>query len=114
MLDTDHPPGMRGCSPERAAEMREDRSRKVLNAACDIAESEGISRVTRGRVADVAGVSDATVSNAFGTMAGLRRALMWEARKRPLLKVLAQGLALGDDIARDAPDDLKQAALATI
>lgn len=94
--------------------MRQERAQRVLDAACRIAEDQGLARVTRGRVADVAGVSDATVSNAFGGMDALTVALMCEAVNRPVLKVLAQGLAMGDPIALAAPDDVKQAALANI
>lgn len=104
----------RGCSPERAAMMREDRAAKVLGAACHLANKYDLSAVTRSRVAASAGVSDATVSNAFGGMDALLVAVMSEAVSRPLLKVLAQGLAMGDPIALAAPDDVKYAALANI
>ncbi len=103
-----------GCSPQRAAAMREARDAKVLDAAVTVASDAGVHALTRVVVAGQAGVSEATVSNALGTMAQVREAVMREAIRRPVLNVLAQGLALGDPIARDAPDDLKQAALATV
>jgi AcrR family transcriptional regulator len=91
--------------------MNAARNTAVLDAACTIAHEEGVAKVTRMRVADAAGVSLGSVSAAFGGMPELHEAVMREAVRRPLLSVLAQGLAMGDAIARDAPDDLKRQAV---
>ena len=79
-----------------------------------VAERDGLAAVTRSIVAREARVVPATVSNAYGSMPALRDALMREAVSRPVLSVLAQGLAMGDPIARAAPEHVRQAALASL
>lgn len=96
------------------AETRAVRNRTVLDAACGLATLSGLASVKRVNVAQAAGVSCGTVSAAFEDMDGLRRAVMTRAVELGLLKILAEGLALGDPIARAAPDDLKTRALATL
>lgn len=99
---------------QRFREMTADRNRKVLDAACRLAEDNGLAGVTRDAVADAAGVSAGTASAAYGDMNVLREAVMREAVSRPLLRVLAQGLAAGHATARAAPDELRQRALETV
>ena len=94
--------------------MRDERDARVLNAACDVALELGLSAVTRRAVAARAGVATGTVSLTVGNAAGLRDAIVREAIKRPMLTVLAQALAIGHDAARQAPDDLKNAALRAV
>lgn len=99
---------------ERADAMRTGRQSKVLDAAIVLAQGEGYQWITREGVAALAEVSEATVSNAFGTMRDLKRAVLTEAVKRPILVILAQGLADRHPIALDAPADVRNQALATL
>jgi AcrR family transcriptional regulator len=99
---------------ERAAIMREGRQSRVLEAAVASALAVGYQWITREDVAARADVSEATVSNAFGTMRDLKRAVLTEAVRRPILKLIAEGLADRHPIALDAPADVRQQALATL
>jgi AcrR family transcriptional regulator len=98
----------------RAAAMREGRQGRVLEAAVSVALTHGYQWITREAVAALAEVSEATVSNAFGTMRGLKRAVLTEAVNRPIPVIVAQGLADQHQIALDAPADVRQQALATL
>lgn len=93
-------------------EPRAQRARNVLTAACAVAEDRGLSHVTKRVVALRAGVATGTVINAFGSMDALREEVLREAVRRPMLSVLAEGIIAGHEIARAAPGDLKQQALA--
>lgn len=91
--------------------MNAERNTKVLNAACEVALEAGLSGLTRRAVALRAGVGLGSVNLSFGNLRGLHEAVVREAINRPLLTVLAQALAIGDPIARDAPEPLRLAAL---
>lgn len=93
---------------------REQLPRVVLNAALAQANLEGWDKLTRRPIARRAGVSAGSVSNAFGSMGALKDAVMALAIEQGLLRILAQGLAAGNDIARNAPPDLKAKALASL
>lgn len=99
---------------ERFAQMTATRDAAVLEAAMACALAKGYQWITRDDVAERAGVSNATVSNAFGTMPELKRAVLREAVRRPVLKLVCEGLADHHPIALDAPADVKQRALATL
>jgi len=86
----------------------------ALEAACAVAHDEGLNALTRDKVARRAALASGSVTAAFGDMPGLRDAVMREAVSRPILSVLAQGLAARDAIACAAPADLRLAALATV
>lgn len=86
----------------------------ILEAAIAEALVDGYQWITRAGVAQRAGVSAGTVSNAYNGMRALKRAVMHEAVKRPIPIIVAQGLADGSDIARDAPPAVKEAARATL
>lgn len=84
----------------------------VLQAAVELALSEGFAAISRSKVADRAGVSRGTVSNAYGDMPGLCEAVMKEAVAKGHLKLIAQGLAARHPIAMGASDDQKRQAAA--
>ena len=105
---------MRQTRAERAAARRDERSTNVLEAAVQAALVHGYQWITRDDVAERANVSTATVSNAFGTMPDLKRAVLREAVRRPVLAIVAQGLADRHQIALDAPPHVKEQALATL
>lgn len=87
-----------------------DRDPRILNAAVDLAKDDHYNWLTRDAVAKAAGVSPATVSNAFGGMKELKRAVLREAVARPVVEIVAQGLADRHPIVLDAPDELKKRA----
>lgn len=96
------------------SEKVENRNLAVLDAALTLAERFGMGAVTRPRVASESGVATGTVSNAFGTMEGLRDAVMVAAIEREILPIIAQGLSDRYPSALAAPPELKQRALADL
>lgn len=91
-----------------------DRKQQILAAALVIAKRAGYAHVTREAIAVEAECAPALVSNYFGTMTSMRRDIMRAAIRERVLTIVAQGLAAGDAHARKAPDDIKQAALASL
>lgn len=91
-----------------------DRRQSILTAALQVATTAGYLRTTRDAVAAAAGCSPALVSNYFGTMAQMQRAIMGEALRTRNLRVIAQGLAHGDRRASNAPEELREAAAASL
>lgn len=92
----------------------EDRDNRILNAAMDLAKADGYQWITRDAVAALAGVSPATVSNVFGTMRDLKRAVLREAIARGEHRIVAQGLGDQHPIVMEAPEDVRKAAAATL
>lgn len=90
------------------------RNAKVLEAAISTAREQGFAALTREAVAVRAGVSVGSVNNVFGTVAGMKSAVMRFAIEHRILEVIAQGVALGDSIALAAPSDLKRRALTSL
>ena len=88
--------------------------KRLLAAALEIAETVGFHRMTRADIAAHADVSPGLVSLHLGTMDALRRSVMRAAIKRESLKVIAEGLALGNSHARAADPELKARALASL
>lgn len=89
-----------------------DRKAQILDAMLDEAEASSYVRVTREGIAQRAGCSPNLVSNYFSTMPQLRRTLMRAAVKGERLKIVAQGIVMEDKHALEAPEDLRQRALA--
>lgn len=89
----------------------ENRNRAVLDAAVALAERFGMAAVTRPRVSAESGLSTGTVSSAYGSMDGLRDAVMAAAVQREIVVIVAQGLAERHPAAVNAPAELKQRAL---
>lgn len=87
-----------------------DREAEILAKALSLAASKGYAKVTREQIAAAAGCSTGLVSRYFGTMTNLRRTLMRKAIERGLARVVAQGLADGNPLARKAPAELKEKA----
>jgi len=83
----------------------------ILKAAIRIAREHGFQKITRELIANKAGVSTGRVSQAFGTMIQLRRAIMRFAIKREELEIIAAGLGIQDKTAMKAPEHLKRKAL---
>jgi AcrR family transcriptional regulator len=94
--------------------MNERRDARLIAAALEIAERDGFAALSRAKVAARAGMKPSTVSMAHGGMGAFYDLVMGAAVKERRLRIIAQGLALGNRIARNAPDDLKRAALASL
>ena len=88
------------------------RKEHILAVAIELAKTVGYSKITRDGVAEAAGVSFGLVTRYFGTMRQLRTDIMRAAIKQRILEIVLQGLANGDHRAKNAPEDLKQEALA--
>jgi hypothetical protein len=82
----------------------------ALRLACDV----GYTHVTRDAIALAAGCSPALVSEMFGTMVCLRRAIQRAAVANHVLPVIAQGLALRDPHALRAPAELRAEAAGSL
>lgn len=95
---------------KRAAgpELRKDH---ILNVAIKLAEKLGYSRMTVMQVAEAAGVTHGTVLRYYGTVAQLRNDVMRKAVKTENLKIIAQGLSIGDRQAKKADEEIKEKAL---
>lgn len=87
---------------------------QILTAAVVVAERDGFGVMSRASIAEQVGCKPGLVSYYFSTMTILRRDVMRHAVKHGVLKVVAEGLATKNKYARNAPDDLKQKALATL
>jgi len=84
----------------------------ILNVAVGMAKTAGYNKITRDKIAEGAGVSMGLVTRYFGTMSQLKTAIMRRAVKQGILEIIAQGLANGDDHAKNAPIELKTEAAA--
>ena len=104
------PVPVEGVASERRVSGPSRRSQMVA-AALSLAREHGYDRVTSPMVADAVGLSKASVMHRFGTMDEMRRAVMREAVKTGDALVVAQGLAARDDIAVNAPENVRAAAL---
>ena len=94
----------------RTRKAPKDRKAEVLEGAIAAAVKHGWATCTRQDVADAAGVSPALVNHYLGDMAATRRAVMREAVRRGLARIVAEGLVLRDKVALKAPEELKAAA----
>jgi AcrR family transcriptional regulator len=90
------------------------RLKEILDAAVDIAAAEGLRGTTRELIAARCAISPALVSMHYSTMSQLRRAVMRAAVERRVLSIVAEGLATRDPQALKAPDDLREAAAASL
>lgn len=94
--------------------MKAARDAAILEAAIELAKVEGYQWITRQMVADHAKVSVGSINNAYGQMIELKRAVMRAAVDRGIPEIVAQGLADGSSIARNAGPDLRERAAALI
>ncbi len=92
----------------------QQRNAAILRAAVEEAQETGLNSLTRDAVATRANVAQGTVNNAYGTIADLRAAVLEHAVTHEVLPLIAQGLAAGSPIAKNAPESLKTRALASL
>jgi len=90
------------------------RKAEILEAAILCAQAVGYQWITLEQVAAHCHVSKGTVVHHYGTMIALKRAVLAEAVARNLPDLVAQGLADRNPIALEAPEDVRQAALASL
>ncbi|UTC25984.1 TetR family transcriptional regulator [Phage vB_KsaM-C1] len=86
----------------------------ILDTAYKMAQRDGFAAITRDGVAAEAGVAMGSVNHHYGTMQVLRDAVMQRAVEEQQLELIAQGIALGDNVAKSAPLELRQRALTTL
>lgn len=86
----------------------------ILQTAYKMAQRDGFAAITRDGVAAEAGVAMGSVNHHYGTMQVLRDAVMQRAVEEEQLELIAQGIALGDNVAKTAPLELRQRALKTL
>jgi AcrR family transcriptional regulator len=89
---------------------RNNRRALILAAAAELAEETGFIGLTRADAAEAAGVSKASISFHFGSAEGLRCEVMQYAVDNGLLRVVLQGLAVGNTIAEKAPLEMRRRA----
>lgn len=114
---------------ERAEMMRDTRRSRLIDAAVAIALETGWLSIRQAAVAKRAGMAKGLVTHEFGTMEALRSAVMERAVTVSAAcdapggsaevaaqyhRIVADGLAYGHPVARDAPADLRRAAVASI
>lgn len=86
----------------------------ILEVAYTMAQRDGFGSLTRDGVAAEAGVAMGSVNHHYVKMSVLREAIMQRAVEEENLELIAQGIALGNTIAKSAPLDLRTKALATL
>lgn len=91
-----------------------DRNARILEAAIECALEDGYQWITRALVARKADTATGTVNLAYGDMKGLKRAVLQAAVDRGIIKLVAEGLADGHEIARGAPPEIKAQAAALL
>lgn len=100
--------------PTETNEALAERKAAILAAAIEEAKEQGYQWITRDAVAKRAGVGAGSVNVAFGVMVELKRAVLREAVASRIAEIVAQGLADGHPIAKDADPDLKREAAALL
>lgn len=83
----------------------------ILQTAYKMAQRDGFASLTRDGVAAEAGVAMGSVNHHYGTMQSLRDAVMRQAVESEELDLIAQGIALGDPIAKSVDIDVKLKAV---
>lgn len=91
-----------------------ERRKELLQAALCLAHAVGYQNVTREKLAEAAGCSPSLISASLGTIVQMRRAIMSAAVDARDLRVIAQGLVVGEAKAKSAPAELKAAAAASV
>jgi AcrR family transcriptional regulator len=105
---------MRQSRDEHFAAMKARRDALILDTAIELAKVDGYQWITRQAIAEIAKISVGSVNNAYGTMVELKRAVMRAAVERGIVEIVAQGLAEGSSIARNAGPELRERAAALI
>lgn len=86
----------------------------ILEVAYTMAQRDGFGTLTRDGVAAEAGVAMGSINHHWVVMSALRDAVMQRAVEEENLEIIAQGIALGDNVAKTAPLALRKRALTTL
>lgn len=86
------------------------RKAELIAVALKVARIHGYTNMTRAQIAEEAKVTDSLVSKYWGTMHQVRRSVMRHAIISKDAVIVAQGLAVKDEIALKAPDELRRQA----
>lgn len=97
-------------SPSRASSPTM-RKMQILNVAVSLAAARGYANLSRGEVAEAAGVSVPLVSKHFRSLGLLKQAVMEHAIQNEILPLIAQGLANKHELVINASEELKEKAL---
>lgn len=89
----------------------DERYKQLLETALQVAEDGGFMALTHSKVAASAGVVKGTVFHHFNTIDALRDAVMVEAVERNIGPVIAAGISMGNQVAQDAPENVRREAL---
>jgi AcrR family transcriptional regulator len=87
------------------------RKEEILAAAIEIAKVSGLAAVSGKKIAAALGVGRTGVMYHIISMHDLRCDVMRIAIETEELAVIAQGLAVGDPIAQEAPEALRRRAV---
>ena len=91
-----------------------ERKAQIMRAAMALSERHGYTEITRQQIAKRASCSPGLVSNYYGDMPAVRKAIMRAAIEGRRFKVILQGLSRNDPTAKRAPASVKTAALASL
>jgi len=92
----------------------DDRREGIVITALALAQGKSYMKVTRDEIADQLGISGPAIQHHFGTMKQLQRSVMRAACQRAAtgdeaaLRVVAQGIADGNALAKSVSDSIKQ------
>lgn len=92
----------------------EDRREQILSVAMIIAERDGYNSLNRNALAEEAEVATGMIHHIFNDMASLRKAVVKRAIENKVKSIIAQALALGDEDAKNAPEQLKRESIQTL
>lgn len=85
---------------------------KILEVAIELARELSYQKITREAIAERLNISTALITYYFGTVEGLKDAVMKKAVDDELLDIICQGLASHNKIAKDCAPQLKFKAAA--
>ena len=90
---------------------KDEGQKLILDAALDMAKTDGFASLSRDGVATKAGVASGSVNYCFDNMQNLKNAVMKKAIENESLTIIAQGIIADNEIAINAPDALRKEAL---
>ena len=85
-------------------------NKRILESAIHVAERDGFLNMTREKIAEHAKVSEGKVSNAFGSMKQLRRAVMRQKKRKKIHTIIVAGIVSNDPTALKLPEYEKHQA----
>ncbi len=92
----------------------EQRRAQIMAHATRVAIDGFLYDVTADAIAEAVGVKRPTVLYHFGSMQGLRDAVVRTAIRRENLSILAQAIASNDPLVKDINDDLRRRAVLSL